>query len=573
MGFIFGIIKRLIKLAIYFTLFATIIVFIPNLPPYTKFTAIKLEPTQPQVGPLAPNGALNNAERLYNKKLHGPEAFQVYNGEVYTSLATGEIVKLSPGGHITFVTQIGRPCAGLHQEHICGRPLGFVIDEKKNILYVADSYHGIWSVDLKTGKKQLLVSPTVAIDGRQPKLFNSVALDKNGELYWTDSSSDFHLRDGVYSLVTDPSGRLFHYNAANNKSNVLLDDLWFANGVAVSFDSQFLVVSETGRFRLRKYYINGPKKGQSEVFIAGLPGVPDNLRALPDGSGVLVGLFTTFDNDHPMIFRSMSEAPLARKFIARLIRLIEIPFEYLNNLYPHVILEEIIHNIGNFRLTSKLQWGTSGLIQLDWNGNVVASYYNTDGTFPSISDAIVYNDKLYLGAPHKIEYIGSVPAPPALKKAFSSKLSDKDAKVPPKMSEQKIKENPKVEEKKTPPKVEKPVVPEPKQKPQPQQQAKPVPPKQPEVRSAPAPTENKPKAKVEPTVKAPNVPSGGKDKNTASQPQKPVKVNPPKPPVNKPVPEQIPIKEEIPSDTIKPNKETLKVIKKDGPTEIPNPNV
>lgn len=71
----------------------------------------RLEPTQPREGPLAPNEALNNAQKLYNGKLLGPEAFQLYDGEVYTSLATGEIVKLSPGGHVTFVTKVGQPCS------------------------------------------------------------------------------------------------------------------------------------------------------------------------------------------------------------------------------------------------------------------------------------------------------------------------------------------------------------------------------------------------------------------------------------------------------------------------------
>lgn len=97
--------------------------------------------------------------------------------------------------------------AGLSQEHICGRPLGFQFDEKNNVMYVADAYLGIWKVDLKNDKKQLLVSPRVAIGGRIPKLINSVAMSKNGELYWTDSTSDFHLRDGAMSALADPSGR------------------------------------------------------------------------------------------------------------------------------------------------------------------------------------------------------------------------------------------------------------------------------------------------------------------------------------------------------------------------------
>lgn len=74
-------------------------------------------------------------------------------------------------------------------------------------MYIADAYYGIWRVNLVTDKKQLLVSSTVPIEGRTPKIFNSVALDKQGNLFWTDSSSDFNLRDGVLSILVDPSGR------------------------------------------------------------------------------------------------------------------------------------------------------------------------------------------------------------------------------------------------------------------------------------------------------------------------------------------------------------------------------
>lgn len=62
------------------------------------------------------------------------------------------------------------------------------------------------------------------------------------------------------------------YNSKTNRSDVLLDDLWFPNGVVLSPDNQFVLVSESNRYRVVKYYINGPKKGKTEVFAAGLPG-------------------------------------------------------------------------------------------------------------------------------------------------------------------------------------------------------------------------------------------------------------------------------------------------------------
>ncbi|CAH0594290.1 unnamed protein product [Chrysodeixis includens] len=672
MGFIFNLIKRLIKttlkLSLYFVIFVTAIVLIPNLPPYTKFTSIELTPLQPRVGPLAPNGALNNAERSFKGKFLGPEAFQVFNGELYTSLATGEIVKISPGGHVTFVTKIGKPCTGLVHEHICGRPLGFQIDEAGKFMYVADAYYGIWKVDLKTDKKQLLVSPTAEIEKRTPKLFNSVALGNNGDLYWTDSTSDYHLKDGVLSLFSDPSGRLFYYDAAKNTSKVLLDDLWFPNSVVLSPNNDFVVLTETARFRLMKYYIAGPKKGQSEVFVDGLPGVPDNMRVLPDGSGVLVGLYMVYDEGDPILIKSMSATPAVRKFLARLHRLIEIPFEQLNKLYPHIIFEEIVYYIGHFKSLAAFSPPMAGLLQIDWNGNIVAGYYNTDGTLGHISDAIVYKDKLYTGCPHLQDFLGTVPVPPLLKKAFETtkpaqKVESKPQQAKPveqpakpkveeprKVEQPKTQPKPKVEEKpkvETKPKQEKPVETKPKQekpvetKPKEQKpvEAKPkeekpkvtkpveqVKPKVEEKKEAPKvtkPAGSPPKAAQQPKPAEPAKPA---EKVTAAPPPPPPKPTPPPakpepakkpvqsepkpstpkpevkpspkpaekptPPAQKAAPKEPkkeapkakaetqkpvdskppPIKEEIPSDTIKPTKESLRVIKKAGPTEIPVPN-
>ncbi|CAB3249259.1 unnamed protein product [Arctia plantaginis] len=648
MGFIFNFITRIvklfIKLSLYLAIFATLIVLIPNLPPYSKFTSIVQTPTQPRVGPLAPNDALNNVEQKYKGKLVGPEAFQVYNGELYTSLSTGEIVKISPGGHITFVTKVGLPCTGLIQEDICGRPLGFEIDDKGKTLYVADAYHGIWKVDMKTDKKQLLVSPQVEIEKRLPKLFNSVALDKNGDIYWTDSTSDFSLKDLAYSMTTDPSGRVFHYNAAKNESKVLVDDLWFPNGLVLSPNNEFLVIAETCRYKLLKHYISGPKKGQTEVFVDGLPGVPDNVRALPDGSGVLVGLFTVFDDEHPMLHRSLSTAPLARKFLARLQRLIEIPFEYLNSIYPHVIFQEIVYYIGHCKSVSPISPPLSGLVQIDWNGNIVAAYFNNDKSIGHISDGIVYNDKLYLGSPHVQDFIGSVPVPPLLKKAFETVKKSESPKVEtkpqakPKVEEKpkskveevkskeeskpKVVQKPKVEQKpkidqkpkveevpkvelkasiESKPKVEtKPNVEEKKKSPKdanveraPPQQNKPTQavkdPQQPPKTTTPSPKTTAPTAKTtgqpqatttpKPAVKTTPPPLKPAEKSTppppkttSKNPEQPKKVQTPKPSQDK-VKEQIPIKEDIPSDTAKPARDTLKVIKKGGvKAEIPVPN-
>lgn len=99
----------------------------------------------------------------------------------------------------------------IFEEARCGRPLGLAFDTQGNNLIVADAYYGIWQIDLNTNQKKLLVSPHQEQPGkdiqRKAKLFNTVAVDQKGDIYWTDSASDFVLLDLVFGGLANPSGR------------------------------------------------------------------------------------------------------------------------------------------------------------------------------------------------------------------------------------------------------------------------------------------------------------------------------------------------------------------------------
>ena len=57
-----------------------------------------------------------------------------------------------------------------------------------------------------------------------------------------------------------------------------MDGLNFANGVAISEDQQYLLISETGSYRIHRYWLRGPNAGNSEIIIDNLPGFPDNIN-------------------------------------------------------------------------------------------------------------------------------------------------------------------------------------------------------------------------------------------------------------------------------------------------------
>jgi len=89
--------------------------------------------------------------------------------------------------------------------------LGLAFDTQGNNLIIADAYYGLWQVDLGTNKKTLLVSPAQELAGksinRPAKIFNGLTVSKQGDIYWTDSSSDFTIEDLVFASFANPSGR------------------------------------------------------------------------------------------------------------------------------------------------------------------------------------------------------------------------------------------------------------------------------------------------------------------------------------------------------------------------------
>jgi hypothetical protein len=86
-----------------------------------------------------------------------------------------------------------------------------------------------------------------------------------------------------------PTGRLLRYDPQTKTASVKLDNLFYANGVALAQDESFVLVAEFLAFRITRYWLKGEREGTHDVFVDGLPGYPDNITRTPDGH-FLVGL-------------------------------------------------------------------------------------------------------------------------------------------------------------------------------------------------------------------------------------------------------------------------------------------
>lgn len=93
-----------------------------------------------------------------------------------------------------------------------------------------------------------------------------------------------------------------------------------------------------------RYDLKGSKKGSVSIFSEGLPGLPDNIRY--DGQdGFFVSLVVPADESHPAPSVSLGQFPYIRKFLSRLLFLIELPFAQINQAYPNGFCRHVAHAV------------------------------------------------------------------------------------------------------------------------------------------------------------------------------------------------------------------------------------
>ncbi|KAI7990242.1 Protein STRICTOSIDINE SYNTHASE-LIKE 10 [Camellia lanceoleosa] len=75
----------------------------------------------------------------------------------------------------------------------------------------------------------------------------------------------------------DKTGRLMKYDPKSKETTVLLENLTFPNGVALSKDGYFILFADTTNCKILRLWRKSSKSGIVEDF-AHLPGFPNNIR-------------------------------------------------------------------------------------------------------------------------------------------------------------------------------------------------------------------------------------------------------------------------------------------------------
>jgi len=307
------------------------------------------------VDPFAPNDWLSRARPVSIGEHKGPEDIAGGQGVyLYASTSNGQIIRFrGNGSQLSVFADIG------------GRPLGLEFDKQGN-LYAANAPLGLQKIS-PDGSFETLVSK---VDGEEISYVDDVAVAADGRVFFSEASSKFNPKNagGSYEaslldiLEHGGHGRIFEYSPAGKQTKIIMDDLNFANGVAISDDQRYLLVIETGHYRVLKFWLEGPLAGSTEVILENLPGFPDNVNNGLNGK-FWIGLVAP----RVQILDDLSDWPFLRKVVQRL------PAFFRPKAVP-----------------------SSHVIAIDGDGQVLMNLQDSTLTYPALTGVFETSQSLYL---------------------------------------------------------------------------------------------------------------------------------------------------------------------------------
>ncbi len=331
---------------------------------YVLFWPVPVEPVSWQspanpgyTGSFAANTRLKAIETLSIGLHHGPEDIALDGeGRIYAATGEGWIVRLDADG--------ANPTAWVETG---GRPLGIDFDGSGSLI-VADAYLGLLSIS----PDGLVTILTNSVDGTPILYADDVDIAPDGTIYFSDASTKFSAAAYGSTLAASLDdlfehgghGRLLAYHPADGTTTMVLEGLQFANGVAVDPNGQYVLVNETGAYRVVRYWLEGPKTGTTDMLIEALPSFPDNLSIGQNGR-----IWIALVSPRAAALDNLSEWPFLRKMLRR---------------------------APAFMRPTATTYGH--IIAVDDQGEVLENLQDPDAAYPVITSITETDDYLYLGS-------------------------------------------------------------------------------------------------------------------------------------------------------------------------------
>ncbi|WP_050930553.1 SMP-30/gluconolactonase/LRE family protein [Aestuariivita boseongensis] len=303
-------------------------------------------------GVYAPNTALSQAEWIaLPGGAVGPEDLAVMgDGKIYSADLEGRLYRID-GDAPELVAQLD------------GRPLGLDAGPDGR-LYIADSFNGIFAWTPEGGAQPVATE----VAGAPIIYANQLDVARDGTVYFSNSSDRFdpetmggtkptsvltiwEQSDSGYVARIDPDGTVMK----------IAEGFVYTNGVALSPNEDFLLIAETGRARVHRLWLTGDRAGQREVLLDNLPGYPDNIEPMGDGT-----------------FWIAFASP-------------RVPAEAL---MPYPTLRKVIWRVGPMVRPAPIEEGH--LIEIDMEGRVLRSVQDPEGRLGITTGGRIVRDQFYI---------------------------------------------------------------------------------------------------------------------------------------------------------------------------------
>jgi len=306
------------------------------------------------VDPFDNNNQLRRARSIDLGDYTGPEDVAIGpDGLIYATSHEGVVLRIQRNGTVSIFAETG------------GRPLGIEFT-KDGSLIVANAYLGMQRIT-RDGSVEILLDE---VDGRALVYADDVAVSRDGTVYLSEASTKFGAQQfgGSYAaslldlLEHGGHGQIIEYRPDTGAARVLVDNLNFANGVAISEDQDYLLIAETGSYRILKHWLLGPRAGNTDVLIDNLPGFPDNINNGLNGR-FWIGLVAP-RND---LLDTLSNNPRIRKIVQRL------PARFRPRAVP-----------------------SSHVFAINGDGEVLMNLQDPNARFPALTGVLETRNALYL---------------------------------------------------------------------------------------------------------------------------------------------------------------------------------
>jgi sugar lactone lactonase YvrE len=306
------------------------------------------------VDPFGPDDRLAKARAIDLPAHAGPEdAAAGPDGRLYVTTADGSVLQIDGYHRVTEFAHVG------------GRGLGIEAAADGSML-VANAMLGLQRIG-RDGSVETLLD---RIDGRPLMSANDLAIARDGTVYFTISSTKFGADAGRGTYETSlldlmehgGHGRVLAFSPVTRQVRVLIDGLNYANGIAISEDQSYLLVAETGAYRILRHWLAGPRAGVTETVLDNLPGFPDNINNGMNGR-FWVGLVAP----RSRALDRLSDQPFLRKLVQRL---------------PAVLRPKAVP--------------TSHVFAITGDGEVLMNLQDPAARYPALTGVLETRDTLYL---------------------------------------------------------------------------------------------------------------------------------------------------------------------------------